>query len=79
MKEFNEVHLAILALLDIDLKEHRERVRQLVIENGKRNPCGGHQGICVLAKGHEGACLDKNMEPARWSDPTYLGDGPWGA
>jgi hypothetical protein len=22
---------------------------------------------------------DENWEPKRWSDPTYLGDGPWGA
>jgi len=23
--------------------------------------------------------LDKDGWPKRWSDPTYLGDGPWGA
>lgn len=23
--------------------------------------------------------VDKDGWPARWSDPTYLGDGPWGA
>lgn len=23
--------------------------------------------------------LDADGWPARWSDPTYLGDGPWGA
>lgn len=23
--------------------------------------------------------LDEDGYPAKWSDPTYLGDGPWGA
>jgi len=23
--------------------------------------------------------LDRGGWPARWGDPTYLGDGPWGA
>ncbi len=26
-----------------------------------------------------GGYFDKDGWPARWSDPTYLGDGPWGA
>lgn len=41
--------------------------------------CSGRWKGCVKPEGHDGECLDKNGDPARWSDPTYLGDGPWGA
>lgn len=40
-------------------------------------PCGGHG--CALTEGHDGQCRDKDGWPARWNDPTYIGDGPWGA
>lgn len=40
--------------------------------------CTGRWKGCVRERGHEGDCLDANSEPARWGDPTYLGDGPWG-
>ena len=43
-----------------------------------KNRCYNWKG-CVLKKGHKGECLDIDGWPARWSDPTYLGDGPWGA
>lgn len=47
-----------------------------VLEKG---PCSGRWKGCVLTKNHDGDCMDREGWPARWSDPTYLGDGPWGA
>jgi len=38
-----------------------------------------HRPGCALPKEHKDECRDKDGWPARWSDPTYLGDGPWGA
>lgn len=69
--------------------EHVYRIgRHIIIDAAYDPDAGGHPYVpkpctnwkgCVLAKGHKDECLDKDGWPARWSDPTYLGDGPWGA
>jgi len=74
MSTTDETHVtisleALRLLLGVSMRKPTPKVE---------TPCNGWRG-CVLEKGHDSQCLDKDGWPARWSDPTYLGDGPWGA